>query len=59
MEHGDPLLWWRLEPQARAAALGCLAAAGMDRLEAERKHKRRKRLPDGFAGIKGLEVDPR
>ena len=59
MQHGDPLLWRRLEPAAKAAALGCLAADGMDRLEAERKHKRRKRIPDGFGGIKGLEVDPR
>ncbi len=59
MQHGDPLLWLRLDPRARAAALGFLAADGMDRLEAERKHKRRKRIPDGFAGIKGLEVDPR
>ncbi len=59
MQHGDPFLWYRLDPPARAAAVGCLAADGMDRLEAERKHKRRKRIPDGFAGIKGLEVDPR
>ena len=59
MQHGDPLLWLRLDPRARAAALGFLAADGMDRLEAERKHKRRKRIPDGFGGIAGLEVEPR
>ena len=58
MQHGDPLLWRRLEPAAKAAAVGYLGAEGMDRLEAERKHKRRKRIPDGFGGIKGLEVDP-
>ena len=59
MQHGDPLLWYRLEPPAKAAVLGYLGADGMDRLEAERKHKRRKRIPDGFGGIAGLEVDPR
>jgi len=59
MQHGDPLLWYTLDPQRQAAALGYLGADGMDRLEAERKHKRRKRIPDGFGGIAGLEVDPR
>ena len=42
MQHGDPFLWRRLDPPAKAAAMGYLAADGMDRLEAERKHKRRK-----------------
>lgn len=43
MEHGDPLLWWRLEPDAKAAAVGYLAAKGMDLKEANRKHKRKGR----------------
>jgi hypothetical protein len=43
MQHGDPLLWWRLEPPAKAAALGYLTAQGMDRLEAEKGSKRRKK----------------
>jgi len=42
MQHGDPLLWWRLEPPAKAAALGYLGADGMDRLEAAKSRKHRK-----------------
>lgn len=60
MEHGDPLLWWRLEPQARAAAVGYLGAVGAERLEAERKTKRRKGAhPGPFMGIRGLETEHR
>ncbi len=42
MEHGDPLLWWRLDPQAKAAALGYLNADRMERLEAAKSRKHRK-----------------
>jgi len=43
MEHGDPLLWWRLEPQAKAAALGYLGATGAERQEEHRRRKSSKR----------------
>ena len=42
MQHGDPFLWYRLDPPAKAAAMGYLGADGMDRLEAAKSRKRRK-----------------
>jgi hypothetical protein len=61
MEHGDPLLWWRLDPQAKAAALGYLGAIGEERQEQQRRRKGKGRSGDSgpYMGIPGLEVEPR
>jgi len=58
MAHGDPALWWTLDPQRKALALGWLGAEAQDRLDAQKKQKKHK-TPGPYMGIPGLEVEPR
>lgn len=58
MGHGDPLLWYTLDPQRKALALGWLGAEAQDRLDAQKKQKKNK-TTGNFMGIRGLETESR
>lgn len=62
MAHGQPLLWWGLDQEAKAVALASLLA---DQLDAEEVRKRQKRSKNSFKapgpiddllGMRGVEV---
>lgn len=52
MEHGDPLRWWRLDPEAKAAAVAYLCAKGLDRQDEERRKAKSNKRPHWAAGVR-------